>query len=73
MAGRVKAWIWVVLAIFVLGVLCIVAVAGVGLYFASKHIDTRVTSRASLGEIATHVRGLGLTPRSVERPNPADF
>jgi peptidoglycan/xylan/chitin deacetylase (PgdA/CDA1 family) len=28
---------------------------------------------ASLGEIATHVRGLGLTPRSVERPDPADF
>jgi peptidoglycan/xylan/chitin deacetylase (PgdA/CDA1 family) len=28
---------------------------------------------ASLGEIANHVRGLGLTPRSVERPNPDDF
>jgi peptidoglycan-N-acetylglucosamine deacetylase len=28
---------------------------------------------ASLGEIAEHVRGLGLTPRSVERPNPDDF
>jgi peptidoglycan-N-acetylglucosamine deacetylase len=28
---------------------------------------------ASLGEIANHVRGLGLTPRSVERPNAADF
>jgi peptidoglycan/xylan/chitin deacetylase (PgdA/CDA1 family) len=28
---------------------------------------------ASLGEIAAHVRGLGLTPRSVERPNPDDF
>jgi peptidoglycan/xylan/chitin deacetylase (PgdA/CDA1 family) len=28
---------------------------------------------ASLGEIAGHVRGLGLTARSIERPNPADF
>lgn len=28
---------------------------------------------ASLGEIATHVRGLGLAARSLERPNPADF
>ena len=28
---------------------------------------------ASLGEIAAHVRGLGLTPRSVQRPNPEDF
>ena len=26
-----------------------------------------------LGAIAEHVRGLGLTPRSVQRPNPADF
>ncbi|BBZ27055.1 polysaccharide deacetylase [Mycolicibacterium madagascariense] len=26
-----------------------------------------------LGAIAQHVRGLGLTPRSVERPDPADF
>lgn len=28
---------------------------------------------ASLGEIAGHVRTLGLTPRSIERPDPADF
>jgi peptidoglycan/xylan/chitin deacetylase (PgdA/CDA1 family) len=28
---------------------------------------------ASLGEIADHVRGLGLTPRSIERPNPDVF
>jgi peptidoglycan-N-acetylglucosamine deacetylase len=28
---------------------------------------------ASLGEIANHVRGLGLPPRSVERPNPDEF
>lgn len=27
----------------------------------------------SLGGIATHVRGLGLAARSLERPNPADF
>ncbi len=27
----------------------------------------------SLGAIAEHVRGLGLTPRSVERPDPADY
>lgn len=28
---------------------------------------------APLREIATHVRGLGLTPRSITRPDPADF
>ena len=35
-----------------------------------SHDDVWVTS---LEAIADHVRGLGLTPRSVERPNPADF
>jgi hypothetical protein len=28
---------------------------------------------APLGEIAVHIRGLGLTPRSVARPNPDDY
>jgi len=27
----------------------------------------------SLGEIAAHVRNLGLTPRSVDRPDERDF
>ncbi|MGV9801007.1 polysaccharide deacetylase family protein [Mycobacterium sp. NPDC003449] len=28
---------------------------------------------AGLGTVAEHVRGLGLTPRAIERPHPADF
>jgi peptidoglycan/xylan/chitin deacetylase (PgdA/CDA1 family) len=38
--------------------------------YVRSHDDVWVTS---LQGIANHVRGLGLTPRSVERPNPADF
>ena len=38
--------------------------------YVRSHDDVWVTSLASIAE---HVRGLGLTPRSVERPNPADF
>ena len=38
--------------------------------YVCSHDDVWV---ASLEAIANHVRGLGLTPRSVERPNPADF
>jgi peptidoglycan/xylan/chitin deacetylase (PgdA/CDA1 family) len=38
--------------------------------YVCSHDDVWVTS---LQEIATHVRGLGLTPRSVARPNSADF
>jgi hypothetical protein len=43
-AGKVKPWVWVVLAIVVIGVLGIVAMAGVGLYFFSQHVDTRAAS-----------------------------
>jgi peptidoglycan/xylan/chitin deacetylase (PgdA/CDA1 family) len=38
--------------------------------YVCSHDDVWVTS---LQDIANHVRGLGLTPRSVARPNPADF
>ena len=47
MAGRVKAWIWVVIAVVVIGVLCVVAVAGIGLYFFSQHVETRTASPAN--------------------------
>jgi hypothetical protein len=47
MAGKVKTWVWVVLAIVVIGVLGIVAMAGVGLYLFSQHIDTRTASPAN--------------------------
>ena len=38
--------------------------------YVCSHDDTWVTSMAA---IAAHVRGLDLTPRSVERPDPRDF
>ena len=47
MAGKVKTWVWVVLAIVVIGVLGVVAMAGVGLYFFSQHIDTKTVSPAN--------------------------
>ena len=46
MAGKVKTWVWVVLGIVVVGILCIIAAAGVGLYFFSQHIQTRAASPA---------------------------
>ena len=47
MAGKVKTWVWVVLAIVVIGVLGVVAMAGVGLYFFSQHINTKAASPAT--------------------------
>lgn len=50
MAGKIKAWIWVVAAIVILGILGVVAMAGVGFYFFSQHFDTKVVSRENAGE-----------------------
>jgi hypothetical protein len=47
MAGKVKTWVWVVLAVIVTGVLGILAMAGIGLYFFSQHIDTKAVSPAN--------------------------
>lgn len=44
MAGKVKTWVWVVLGIVVVGILCVIAVAGVGVYFFSQHVQTRAAS-----------------------------
>ncbi len=45
MAVKVKTWVWVVVGIVVIGILGIVAMAGVGVYFFSQHFDTKVVSR----------------------------
>jgi hypothetical protein len=47
MSGKVKTWVWVVLAVVVIGVLCVVAMAGIGLYFFSQHVETRTASPAN--------------------------
>jgi hypothetical protein len=46
MAAKFKTWIWVVVAIVVIGILGVIAMAGVGFYFFSQHFDTKVVSRA---------------------------
>ena len=46
MAGKIKAWVWVVVAVFAICVLGVVAIAGTGYYFFTRHFDTKVTSPA---------------------------
>lgn len=41
-----KTWIWVIVGICFVGLLGLFAVAGAGLYFVSKHIDTQRASGA---------------------------
>jgi hypothetical protein len=47
MAGRVRTWVWVVVAIAVVGILGMVALAGVGIYYFSRHIDTKAATPAA--------------------------
>jgi hypothetical protein len=46
MAGKVKTWVWIVIAIVGVGILAVVAMAGVGLYFVSRHFETTQASPA---------------------------
>jgi hypothetical protein len=50
MAGKVKTWVWVVVGIAVLGILGIVAMAGIGLYFFTQHIETSQASPATAAQ-----------------------
>ena len=56
MAGKVKTWVWIALAVVAVGILSIVAMAGIGFYFASKHIDTGMASPASAAKAFEEVR-----------------
>src|SRR5262249_52369336 len=56
MAGRVKAWVWVIVAIVVIGVLGVVAMAGIGLYFFSQHVETRTTTVSNAAHDFDQVR-----------------
>ena len=47
MAGKIKTWVWVVVAIAVTGILSLVAMAGVGFYFVSRYVETTEASPAS--------------------------
>jgi hypothetical protein len=40
-ASKVKTWVWVAGAVVVLGILGIIAMAGIGIYFFSQHITTK--------------------------------
>ncbi|HXW06106.1 MAG TPA: hypothetical protein VD833_12795 [Vicinamibacterales bacterium] len=47
MAAKVRTWVWVVVAIAAIGILGLVTMAGVGIYFFSRHFEMREASAAS--------------------------
>jgi hypothetical protein len=44
MAVKAKTWIWIVVGIVAVGILCVIAMAGAGMYFVAKNIQTRTVS-----------------------------
>ena len=56
MAGKVKTWVWVVVAVVALGILCLVAMAGFGFYYASRHIQTRAATPESAARDFAEIR-----------------
>lgn len=56
MAGKVKAWVWVVIGVVVFGILAVVAMAGAGLWFVRSHVDIRSTTTAAATEDFQSIR-----------------
>jgi hypothetical protein len=50
MAGKVKAWVWVVIGIVVCGILGVIVMAAAGLWFVKSHVDVRTTTAAAASE-----------------------
>jgi hypothetical protein len=46
MAGKVKAWVWIVVGIVVFGILGVIAMAAAGLWFVKSHVNIQSTTQA---------------------------
>ncbi len=56
MAGKVKTWVWVVVAIVVLGVIGMIAMAAAGMYFVARNFQTTEASPAAAARSFEEVR-----------------
>jgi hypothetical protein len=46
-AGKVKTWVWILVGGAVLCILGLVAIAAVGFYFVSQHVETKPATAAA--------------------------
>jgi hypothetical protein len=63
-AGKVKTWVWVVVAFVAVGILAVVAFAGVAAYLVAQHIDAGEATPASAAQQFEDVKATfaGQTP-----------
>lgn len=54
--AKVKTWIWVVVGIVVVGILCLIALAAAGLWFAKTHIQVQQATTATISQEFDEVR-----------------
>lgn len=47
MAGKVKAWVWIVVGIVIFGILGVIAMAAAGLWFVKSHVNIQNTTVAT--------------------------
>ena len=86
MAVKVKTWVWIVVGVMAVGILGVIAMAGVGFYFFARNIEaTQATPEAAAGQFdAIRERFRGQRPlievdergrflrSNTSRPTPAD-
>jgi hypothetical protein len=46
-AGKLKTWVWIVIAVIAVCILGLVAIAGVGFYYVSQHVETKHATPAT--------------------------
>jgi len=56
-AGKVKTWVWVVIGVAVTCVLGVVAMAGVGFYLFSRHVETKEATPAVAAREIDDIKG----------------
>lgn len=74
MAGKVKTWVWVVVGVVVVGILGIIAMAGISLYFFSQHVETReVSASAAAGDFEEVLKRFQKQEPLIELDEQGDF
>lgn len=56
MAGKVKAWVWIVVGVIVFGILGVIAMAAAGLWFVKSHVNIQSSTQAVAAEDFQTVR-----------------
>jgi hypothetical protein len=56
MAGKVKTWVWVVVGVIAVGILCVLAIAAASVYYFAQHVKTLEASPAMASREFEQVR-----------------